>query len=1151
MSFIKVIKFVNGVPKEMNPNTDSLMALSFKVGGVNGTELTKQILDTIIGGGDAGGLHHHDGRYYTKEQVDAAISAAVQSTNDASEIAYSNSTSGMSATTVQGAIDELDGEVDELKVRVTDAEGRIDDLESGLSSEQSARESADAGLQSQIDSLSSQLSSEQSSRQSADSQLSSQISSEEAARQAADSALSGRLDVLESDSVTKTYVDTQDAAKLAEAKSYTDQKVAELVDSAPEALNTLRELAEALGSDPNLAASISTQLGTLDNKIDQEIADRISGDSDLAIQISSEISRAQSAENTLQNAIAAEQNRAQIAEGLLQDAIDAESAARDAGDIALNVRVDTVEQSIVSAQTELQGNIDAEELARQTADAGLQASIDLINNTPVQQVIYVAKNGNDALGKGTQQKPYLTIEFAQDSITDASPTKRYVIMIAPGTYTEASTFNFKANVAYVGMGNRNQTVISKTSGVLSTTLNSNNARITIMNVGIFGGGATGFEVSNSGAGSTTQADLFNVLIGLPFTTQASVSHINNFRNVVFIGASYGSSGPVTTYLQASQVSTYVNHGDATQAAAGTDQGALVMVNSFQFGTPGSNMVNVQGATYYHYASFVEKLTFDKKATDNSILFDSSFPQRSNVTIVSTSGQVKFSDVENMIFAPAVSSDWSAVPSNPKAALDELASRMKAEEQALAQEIVNRQASDASLETEIQGVIGGLASEVSARQAQDIILQTNIDTVSSALSTETAARQSGDTYLQGQITQEISDRQSADSALNTRLLVLEQDPTTKTYVDGKISYLLSNTTPEALDSFTEVVAAFQAADSNINDAIMNLSASASSALAAEVSRAQAAEADLQTQITAEVSRAQSAEAALQSEIDQVDVDLQAEIANRTAADTAMAQNLQSEINARIAADSDLQGQISQLVTDLGAETQARISSDADLQSQITQEISDRQMADANLQSQIDAEFSARQSADTGLQMAIDAEMSARDVADQNLQSQITQEVSNRQTADQDLQNSIFFINDNYLQSTYNLMAGEALLAGDLVVVMKDGSNVPVAMKASSAASSNPDFNDGGKWEVLGMVKYDTLSGETVSVQRYGNMAVNFESAPSVSDIGKSVYLSTTSGKAVVYNAPTGAGDGVVYLGRVVSLGTLHFMGCHLRSVNSEV
>lgn len=45
-------------------------------------------------------------------------------------------------------------------------------------------------------------------------------------------------------------------------QTYVDTRVASLVDSAPETLNTLDELAAALNDDPNFATSIATQIGT-------------------------------------------------------------------------------------------------------------------------------------------------------------------------------------------------------------------------------------------------------------------------------------------------------------------------------------------------------------------------------------------------------------------------------------------------------------------------------------------------------------------------------------------------------------------------------------------------------------------------------------------------------------------------------------------------------------------------------------------------------------------------------------------------------------------------------------------------------------------------------------------------------------------------
>lgn len=57
------------------------------------------------------------------------------------------------------------------------------------------------------------------------------------------------------------YVDEQDTQTLNSAKAYTDQEVAGLVNSAPETLDTLNELAQALGDDPNFATTVANQIG--------------------------------------------------------------------------------------------------------------------------------------------------------------------------------------------------------------------------------------------------------------------------------------------------------------------------------------------------------------------------------------------------------------------------------------------------------------------------------------------------------------------------------------------------------------------------------------------------------------------------------------------------------------------------------------------------------------------------------------------------------------------------------------------------------------------------------------------------------------------------------------------------------------------------
>lgn len=65
-------------------------------------------------------------------------------------------------------------------------------------------------------------------------------------------------------------VDQNYSAKSVNAQSgiAVSEAIASMVDSAPETLNTLNELAEALGDDPNFATTVATQIGNKVDKVD-------------------------------------------------------------------------------------------------------------------------------------------------------------------------------------------------------------------------------------------------------------------------------------------------------------------------------------------------------------------------------------------------------------------------------------------------------------------------------------------------------------------------------------------------------------------------------------------------------------------------------------------------------------------------------------------------------------------------------------------------------------------------------------------------------------------------------------------------------------------------------------------------------------------
>jgi hypothetical protein len=90
-------------------------------------------------------------------------------------------------------------------------------------------------------------------------------------------------------------------------------------------------------------------------------------------------------------------------------------------------------------------------------------------------------------------------------------------------------------------------------------------------------------------------------------------------------------------------------------------------------------------------------------------------------------------------------------------------------------------------------------------------------------------------LSGRIDTEVSDRESAISAVNSR-----------------VDSVLSNIDPAALDSLTEIVSAFQSADGSIAQTVSDLASNAATNLQTEVDRATAAEQTLSDSIAEVVS-----------------------------------------------------------------------------------------------------------------------------------------------------------------------------------------------------------------------------------------------------------------------------------------------------------
>ena len=130
--------------------------------------------------------------------------------------------------------------------------------------------------------------------------------------------------------------------------------IEKIIGSAPEVLDTLEEIARALGDDPNFASTITKKLAAITEKVNQEIEDRTAADSALQVNIDKEVVERKEADAALKEE--------------LKEYVDNSAAT---GDIALQVVKDNLAKEIQDrkdADAILQANIDKETVDRKDAD---------------------------------------------------------------------------------------------------------------------------------------------------------------------------------------------------------------------------------------------------------------------------------------------------------------------------------------------------------------------------------------------------------------------------------------------------------------------------------------------------------------------------------------------------------------------------------------------------------------------------------------------------------------------------------------------------------------------------------------------------------------------------------------------------------------
>ena len=378
---------------------------------------------------------------------------------------------------------------------------------------------------------------------------------------------------------------------------------------------------------------------------------------------------------------------------------------------------------------------------------------------------------------------------------------------------------------------------------------------------------------------------------------------------------------------------------------------------------------------------------------------------------------------------------------------------------LNQEITNRTEADAQVQANVD-------KEVSDRKEADTALEAklkeyvdnevdkitgNTDGIQASLNKEIQDRKDADAALQAAITKEETDRKAADAALDTRV----------TANATKIQELALSIQDAVNTVKNELQAKIDALQTEVNTNKANIQRN-TDRLNDQITKEAEDYAELKGMVNAEAEARANADTNLKSQVDKVNIDLNTEVSKREAGDTVLQQNIDKEISDRTSADTLLDNKFTGLIN---TESTARANEDEKINARIDQEIKDRKAGDDALSTRIDSlnsgvtgsldelrekvtnnttaiqteverakaaeqaikdslttamenhkddlvaiskdihdESQNRLLEDTKLQNAIDAEKVARENADNTLTNKLSQETADRTTAINQLNNA---------------------------------------------------------------------------------------------------------------------------------------------------
>lgn len=754
--------------------------------------------------------------------------------------------------------------------------------------------------------------------------------------------------------------------------------IEKIIGSAPEVLDTLEEIARALGDDPNFASTITKKLAAITEKVNQEIEDREAADVALQANITDEETARIEADAALKeelkeyvdNSAATGDTALQVvkdnlakeiqdrkdADAILQANIDKETVDRKEADkthtdniAALTQRVSDLALSMQDAINTVKNELTAQVNANTTAIATNQANITKNSEAITAMNKTIADNYKEV-------KDMVNEEIVDRTNGDSNLSSRIdTTNIALGTETaerKAADQILQVNLdKEVGDRKSADTALeTKIESQISNLSQQTSSEITRVE------GEVTQEVKDREAADKTLSDRIDSL------ETGSTAGLNEVKakveaNTVAINTEKDRATARENAIQANLDTAIANHKDE--------------VNGLTKDISDEANTRLAGDTAL-------QVNIDKEVTDRTnadTLLDNKIAQEisDRTTAIQGLESKKVDKVDGKVLS---SNDFTDVLLNKLNGIEEHANYITK-----VSELLNDSGfqTEAEVEAAIQKIIGSAPGvldtleEIAKALGDDPNFATTmtqkLNELTTKIETETEKRVEGDAALDAKLT-----------TLSTTLTKTVED--LRTYVTETRTELLARANNQ--DALITQNAAniqrnlelIQGIQNNISGSYLEVKA----LLETEIAARKAEDIRLEGKIdqnTADLGtereERKAADKALQDALD-------AEEAARTAADTALGVRIDTEIAERKAADKTLQDNID-------AEETARTEADTALGVRIDKEIQDRTNADNALGTRIDDEEDAREAADTQLQTNITAEETARKAADKTLQDNI--------------------------------------------------------------------------------------------------------------------------------------------------------------------